>query len=292
MIKPRAQLKTKADIERCVSAYRLSIAETLEFVANNPSIIGQMHYAMLACNWLQLSRHSYLGGFDLQDVRHALFEALSWYIRVFEHYNTEKRQFPAIDLTKTDPSIVNEKYILRAASGEIDTGIDNAYTGSEQTIKALHLAIIVGTQEMRGRLVKRIDRVIEAETAIGSEHWSKPVERRIVEHLMDYLGGAARRQVRPFGDRVLRGNEKELWFETQAHWELGRRNCAAFLCHLDDWLEWYDERARDERNLDRSEFYFSLSALACCRIALDDGLVQRSDLPGNNVYLPLDLLEP
>jgi hypothetical protein len=279
-----------ADAQRLVAHYESSAADWADSIAKKPHDRPQMRHHSVAMDLMGLALYRYVSGYNVSDVRQPLVRALPHWLCVFDLYGTYQCEFPAIDLTKTDINTIDENYVLRVAAGEIDTGIDNSLTGSSPSRRALHLAIIIGTNDDVAQMADRVSRVMDMEIKARSESWSNVIERRIVECLLAHVGGTQSR-IRIFGDEVLGGNAKELWFETQALHEIKRGNGGGFLSELDDWLLWNEKRATDKRNLDRSHFYYSLPALACCKVALDAGVVKRSDLPGDNVYLPLALLE-
>jgi hypothetical protein len=286
----RHQFLDAADAHRTVAIHEHWAAEWADSIVKKPNDRQQMRHHSVAMDLMGLAKFRYVCGYDILQVREPLLRALPYWMRVFDLYGTDKREFPAIDLTKTDINTIDENYLLRVAAGEIDTGIDNSLTGSSPSRRALHLAVIVGTKDDVAQMADRVSRVMDMEVKARSKNWSNVIERRIVECLLAHVRGTQSR-VRVFGDKVLGGNAKELWFETQALHEIERGNGGGFLSELDDWLRWNEKRATDKRNLDRSHFYYSLPALACCKVALDDGVVNRSDLPGDNVYLPLALLE-
>src|SRR5262245_48532039 len=74
--------------------------ESTRLLINEPGRLAQTRNYCLARDGIELSLFRYVVGDDMSDVRAPLLMALSAYTRVFDLYGTEKRMFPAIDLTK------------------------------------------------------------------------------------------------------------------------------------------------------------------------------------------------
>ena len=275
-------IRTLSIFEECASEARRSLREAIR-----DSMQGA--YSSLAGHLVQVARYRYVVGKNIAEVREPLVAALSSYLEVFRLYGTERRKFPAIDMSISSVEPIEDTYARRIVAGEADSGIDYAYTGSGPSRRALELAVVVGSRTTREQLAGIITGVMETELSRDSEYWSSELEPAIVGCIAARLKRAAH-GVMSFKDGRVQGNEKVLLYESQTLVEISEGSKAAFLRCLEEWLLWNESRAKDRANLDRSEFFFSIPALASCELAIEAGIVDWDDLPVNNVYLPIGLL--
>lgn len=64
-----------------------------------------------------------------------------------------------------------------------------------------------------------------------------------------------------------------------------------FLSGLEEYLAWHDRQAKRKDNDWRTEFYLSLPGVGLCAFAVKRGVVVRDQLPSDNVFLPLGLID-
>lgn len=62
------------------------------------------------------------------------------------------------------------------------------------------------------------------------------------------------------------------------------------LSSLADLLTWHQKMATRKANLNDPDFFLSIAGLGLCALALQRGVVQREQLPHDNVYLPVELI--
>lgn len=255
----------------CAEAYE-------EYVASNPSALGQVDHVFAADYALDCAMVTYALGADPNDVRVWIKRAAFALGEVFRLRGT----------TPAFPVAVDDGLERHAVTppGEVDASLTNSRRG----LLAMQLALVAGDPSLVEQIAAMVGDPPDA-TYIGPDSEVCTTEEQEFAYAMKaYLLGQI--AVAYFHTAGLAGSSSPVREQVVAIEALIDRDEGAFLAVLDELLAAHAEAARDPRHVHEPRCLIAIPALALAALANRSGVIDPSRLPDDDPYLPRALLPP
>jgi hypothetical protein len=279
------------DLISRVLAYREKHrTEFLEDERQNRHRFPQSAYDSAHYDSRDIGAYKYVLKGPAHEVRAYLREAAQWLERAFELRGTLP-PFPVmvIELDAASPPGKPRELSRKALhpSDAKDYSLTNSWTG----LQGLYLALSVGEWARARHIAEMVWDPLDA-SYIGpdsevctpdQQHLAYAVKQVILSHSQ-----AALTEISLIAPKATA--EIKIQATMVRAIAVGQNN--VFLGSLADLLAWHQKMALRKANLNNPDFFLSIAGLGLCALALQQGIVQREQLPHDNVYLPIDLIPP
>jgi hypothetical protein len=255
------EAKRRGQIKRLQSAYAGSV--------DNARLIGLYLYAL---------------GHPLPEVRSYLAEAGQYMREVFKLRGTQD-SFPVTIVTGDARGRIIKQEPLHPP-GYIDYSLTNSADGLE----GICLALIAGDLELAKSIAEMIGDPEDADYIGLDSEVCTPDQQHLayaVKHLLLEDTHMALTELALVNIRTATVDVR--CQATMVH-AIAAQQRAVFLQGLIDLLDWHQTMARRKMNLNDPDFFLSLPGLGLCVLAFYHGVGQWEQLPGDSVYLPVDLI--
>jgi hypothetical protein len=231
----------------------------------------------------------YALGAPLSEARHYLAEAARWMEKVFELRGTSPT-FPVTVVTLDPASPLGKPQELSRKrlhpSGEQGYSLTNSSSG----LQGMYLALIVGDLARAQHIAEMVWDPPEAEYIGPDSEVCTPDQQHLAyatKQLILKDRQAALAEVGAINSKTASADIRHQATMVRA---IAVEQNNVLLGSLSDLLAWHQKMALRKTNLNNPEFFLSVAGLGLCALALHGGIVQREQLPGDNVYLPIDLI--
>jgi hypothetical protein len=264
---------------------------SIQRTESEPPKRPQIAQSFLASDYETIGQFSYAMGYPMERVREAFTRAAQAYVRVFELRGTEG-VFPVtvvqLDPSKDpgDPARVIDMRPLHPPGSK-----DHSLTNSREGLKAVYVALAAGQYGLAERLAALLWDPPDARWLKPKSVICTPNEQHLayaVQKLFVADRAAAESELAKINIR--RKDEVPLRFQSTMVRGLAAERPDLFRQGLDELLSWHGAEASLERNRYEKLFYLCLPGAGLSALALRRGLVSPSQLPHDNVYLPLELV--
>src|SRR5262245_50273359 len=248
---------------------------------------AQWHHRSIAGSFEAIGGYRYAFQYPVEEVRNALKGAAQQWVRVFELRGTSPdpaRYHIDTSLPEDDP----RKYTLKPGYTEDSKEYSFTYPGNG--LAAMLDAILSGDGTLVSQIAKLVGHPTDINNLDPQSDDCTPNHLHLSYALKAFLLGdnaTAESEVRKI--RLVR-HILQIWHEAQMLRAITSNNCSAFLEGLEQVLSWHRKQARKDENRARPKLFMCIPALGLCRLALSKGVCTLSDLPQDNVFLPLELI--
>jgi hypothetical protein len=250
--------------------------------------VPQISYSLAVSNSEGIGMYKYALGAPLDEVGDYLAEAAHWMERVFELRGTSPL-FPVTVVTLDPNSPPGKPRELSRkplhSPGEKDYSLTNSASG----LQGMYLALIVGDLARAWHLAEMVWDPPNADYIGPDSEVCTPDQQHLAYAVKQVILGDDQAALSEIG---LISPKAQLEIKIQA--TMARAIVAGqdkvFLDNLDDLLAWHRKMALRKANLNDPDFFLSIAGLGLCALALQRGVVQREQLPQDNVYLPVELI--
>lgn len=239
--------------------------------------LSQVEYVMLAENCRDIGMLKYGLGYPLRESRAALAESAKAYLRVFELRGTQA----AFEVT-----------VVR---GEESTPLhepgstDDSLTNSRRGLQALYVGLIARGQTLAQQIARHISDPPGAAYIGPDSEVCTPDDQQLAYAMKALLLENQRDALSQIRFRSLASPTAQSQAAVIEALITNRK--AEFTASLNELLNWHGGQIDDPENQKDILLYFSIPGLALCGQALASALVERGELPEQDVFLPLDLLD-
>jgi hypothetical protein len=237
--------------------------------------LTQVEYALLAEDCKDIGMLKYALGLPLDETHEALAEATEAYLQVFALRGTQAA-FEVAVVTDGEAKPLREP-------GATDVSLTNSRRG----LRAMYVALIAKGETIAREIAAHVWDPPGA-TYIGTEsEVCTPDDQQLAYAMKALLLGKKSEALSllpapPVSSFAL--------MQTELIKMLSAGRKEGFMAGLTDLLAWHRWQIADAENRKNIDLFFSVPGLALCRYALGCGLTERGELPGQTVFLPLDLL--
>ena len=248
----------------------------------------QVSYSLAVSNSEYIGLYKYALGAPLFEVRSYLAEASQWMERVFELRGTSS-SFPVTVVTLDPASPPGRPHELSHKPlhplGDKDYSLTNSMSG----LQGMYLALVAGDQARARHQAEMVWDPPDA-SYLGPDSEVCTLDQQ-------HLAYAVKQVI--LGDNQVALSEiglvnpkaqAEIKIQATMTRAIVARQDKVFLNSLDDLLAWHRKMAVRKANLNDPDFFLSIAGLGLCALALRQEVIQREQLPHDNVYLPVDLI--
>lgn len=266
------------------------IIKLTHLIAAEPKSLLQTRYSSLASDYESIAWFSYALGFPIAEVRSALCYAVSAYLKVFELRGTAP-QFPVYKF-QYDPSYspgIPESTIEFKQLHDNDK-VDYSLTNSQKGYVALCEALIVGEDLIVEKLSTLIWDPPNA-TYIGPRSFCTPNDQHLAYAMRELLYGDIASMLSELAALKTSRQDVNIAFQATMLQALAMNDPSNFIRSIAALLCWHEKEAVSRKNYRNPEFFICTPGLALCKLALQRQICTIEDLPNENVFLPLKLID-
>ncbi len=231
----------------------------------------------------------YALGVPLSEVRHHLAEAAQWMEKVFELRGTSP-SFPVtvVTLDPTSPPGKPQELSRKPlhAPGEKDYGLTNSADGLE----GMYLTLTTSDMVRARHLAEMVWDPPNASYIGPDSEVCTPDQQHLAYAVKQVILGDNQTALSEIG-LINPKARVEIKIQATMTRAIVSGQDKVFLDGIVDLLAWHRKMALRKVNLNNPDFFLSIAGLGLCALALRRGLVQRTHLPQDDVYLPVELLQ-
>jgi Immunity protein 49 len=270
-----------------IEGYLLRIGKTLSKTCADP----QASLSGVASGYMTVGLFTYATGYPIEQVRDYFIQAAQAYLKVFELRGTQP-PFP-VTLVTLDPSKKPDEpgFEIERRPMHPPGAVDHSLTNSKKGLSAVYITLAGGDDRLADKLTSLLWDPPDA-------RWlrAKSVVCTLNDHHLAYAvkylfaGDAAGVEAELSQVRIMRKDQLPLRFHREMIRGLAAHEPEKFLAALKDLLTWHTKEARAEKNKYEPDYYLCLPAVGLSAWAARHGFVSLTQLPHDDVYLPLQLV--
>lgn len=269
--------------------YEKRIEQKLEYIQFGNHKLRQTEYSILYYELVSLALINYAAGSTFRKIRNYFYNAAKISLQVMRLRGTEASgridiAVPEDSLQPFDIGKAIEEGFYKSSGGR-DFSLGNSRVGLE----GMYLALLLNDLELATNIADLVWDPLDADYIGPDSEVCTPNQQHMAYGLRDFLHGKEKNANEALD--IVNTSPPDTFYQAQILKALIQSNSTKFLQQLDSLLSWHEKEAKKEENEKVPKYLMSIEGLGLSSLACINDVVNIDDLPQDNVYLPLTLLQ-